>query len=79
MADASIPNLFNRCKTCRFWASDLSDFDNIAECRRNPPERTDGLIRGAREPSRIGYDVEGRGRWPLLNQADWCGEHEARG
>ena len=79
MADASIPNLFDRCKTCRFWAVDLSDFDNIAECRRFPPVRTNDLIRGVRGNSRIGNDVKGRGLWPLVNQAAYCGEHEARG
>ena len=62
MADISLQASHGRCKTCCFWASSVSDFDNIAQCRRFPPVRV---------------KAQNTGQWPQVNQADWCGEYEA--
>ena len=82
MADASITLTMPRCNTCRFWAFDLSDFDNVAQCRRNPPSLpVDEPVRGTRGRSLISNFWQGQptATWPVTRQADWCGKHEARG
>jgi len=77
VADFSLQSQFPRCKSCRFWAVPLSDYDNVAECRRNPPSVAgDKMLIGIRGKSRIGNPVGPRGIWPLTNQADGCGQHE---
>jgi hypothetical protein len=94
MADAGIPpraesckiSQYNwpegRCASCKHWISGLSDFSDIAECRRNPPVRTDAKITGTLDTgSRKGARAvrSGAGRWPVTHGADACGEYAARG
>lgn len=77
MTVASLQAQFPRCNSCRFWAVPLSDYDNVAECRRDAPTpAADMFLIGTRGKSRIGNPVGPRGIWPLTNQADGCGQHE---
>lgn len=74
--------LDGRCASCRFWTSGLSGFEDIAECRRYPPVRTDDRITGRLDMGAAKgsqRNIAGAGKWPVTNQADACGEYLTRG
>lgn len=54
------------CATCRFWVPNPDPL-NDAQCRRRAPE----FLQVPSYPSV-------RGRWPVTDADDWCGEHVAR-
>ena len=80
MADASIPNAPDSCKTCRFMRAD----DAVMTCRRYPP--TVHSIVGSRQFHTNSFGLSGWtdsyndvSLWPVVVDEAWCGEHEARG
>ena len=81
MADERLPVATGLCNTCRFWFDGRSDFEDIAECRRNPPVRTEKHLIGTLDsgPTRgATLKTRGRGEWPLTEQSDSCGGYRMR-
>lgn len=82
MADERLPVATGHCNTCRFWCDGLSDFEDIAECRRMPPVRSEQYIKGTYSlPPNKGEirHLAGRGFWPITDRFGSCGEFSPRG
>lgn len=81
MADEHLPVATGLCNTCRFWFNGLSDFEDIAECRRMPPVRSEQYTKGMYSlPPNKGEirHLAGRGFWPITDRFGSCGEYSAR-
>ncbi len=77
MADLHVLDGAQACKNCRHWQRDQSDFSDVAECRRNPPTRTESFLpaRLASNP-RAQIRERGKGVWPLTDESWQCGEFD---
>jgi len=55
------------CETCRFWDLSVQSAnaqpDTTGLCRKKAPDA---------------HPFTGMGNWPFTEDADWCGEHQAR-
>lgn len=58
-----------KCETCRWW--DGVAEDEIAECRRLPPQ----FIIEQIDPGTSHGD---HAFWPLVDSDQWCGEHQPK-
>ena len=59
--------IIDKCSTCRYWKKWAKPG---GECRRNAPQSV-MIHAGADDTEHIAY-------WPGTDDADWCGEWEAR-
>ena len=59
------------CSTCKFCGSQGGPMkDLVLVCRRNPPHAENLVL-----PEGGGLTVKTITSWPVVNKADWCGEH----
>lgn len=81
MADERLPVATGLCKDCRFWFNGLSDFSDIAECRRMPPARSEkyliGTLGGGLQAG-AAMRMPGKREWPMTEFMDSCGEYSPR-
>lgn len=89
MADAQIPpnspigNTARACRNCAYWLDGLSDFVTYAECHRNPPAYSLGLVSGESAAGFAKGEFEtitclGAAVWPKTHMTNSCGEFKAR-
>lgn len=67
------------CESCKYWDNKASENDELGDCRRFPPVKSDLVCKNQVADGASLEDAEWVATsFPITIETDWCGEWKAR-